>query len=307
MDFQFSSVDWEQESYPHYHDLVVLPFFIIFFPLLRFVLDSLIFERLAKRLMFGKDKDNAKLKTSLKGKRINKFKESAWKTVYSLSAELLAIMVIYNEPWFTNTKYFWTGPGEDQVWPDHKMKLKLKLLYMYCGGFYIYAIFAVLFWDIRRSDFVALLAHHVGTVILIVLSYIFRCGRVGAVILALHEGSDVFLETAKISKYSGLQSLANSLFVMFALSWWILRLIYYPFWILRSTSYEVLTILGKDNKTTQETVLYFVFNSLLFGLLGLHLYWGKILVRMVITQIKAKGQIGDDARSDSEDEEKHQD
>jgi ceramide synthetase len=53
--------------------------------------------------------------------KIRKFKESAWKGVYFLSAELLALSVTYNEPWFTNTMNFWVGPG-DQIWPDQRMK-----------------------------------------------------------------------------------------------------------------------------------------------------------------------------------------
>lgn len=54
-------------------------------------------------------------------KKLNKFKESAWKCIYYLSAEVLAIYVTYDEPWFTNTIYFWVGPG-DQIWPDQKIK-----------------------------------------------------------------------------------------------------------------------------------------------------------------------------------------
>ncbi len=61
------------------------------------------------------------LETHDKKKKVNKFKESAWKCVYYLSAELMALSVSYDEPWFTNTKKFWVGPG-DQVWPDQKTK-----------------------------------------------------------------------------------------------------------------------------------------------------------------------------------------
>lgn len=50
-------------------------------------------------------------------KKLTKFKESSWKCVYYLSAELLALAVTYNEPWFRNTKYFWVGPG-DHLWPN---------------------------------------------------------------------------------------------------------------------------------------------------------------------------------------------
>ena len=53
-------------------------------------------------------------------------------------------------------------------------RLKLKGLYMYGAGFYTYSIFALIFWETRRSDFAVSMGHHVASVILIVLSYIFR-------------------------------------------------------------------------------------------------------------------------------------
>lgn len=65
-----------------------------------------------------------------------------------------------------------------------------------------------------------------------------RFARVGSVVLALHDASDVFLEVGKMSKYRGSETTASISFVLFVLSWIILRLIYYPFWILRSTRWE---------------------------------------------------------------------
>jgi hypothetical protein len=53
-------------------------------------------------------------------------------------------------------------------------RLKLKGAYMYAAGFYTYSIFALIFWETRRSDFGVSMSHHVATVILIVLSYILR-------------------------------------------------------------------------------------------------------------------------------------
>lgn len=44
---------------------------------------------------------------------------------------------------------------------------------MYAGGFYLYSVFATLYWETRRSDFAAQMIHHVTTVSLIVLSYIY--------------------------------------------------------------------------------------------------------------------------------------
>ncbi|GAB4840201.1 Ceramide synthase 1 loh3, variant 2 [Ancistrocladus abbreviatus] len=229
------SIDWEAESYPRYEDYIVLPLFAVFFPSLRFFLDRFVFEKIARRLIFGKGNQMKDDDADEKRKRLRKFKESAWKCVYFLSAEILALSVTYNEPWFTNTKYFWVGPG-DQIWPNQKMKLKLKGLYMYDAGFYTYSIFALIFWETRRSDFGVSMGHHVATVILIVLSYIFRFARVGSVVLAIHDTSDVFLEVGKMSKYSGAEAVASFAFILFVLSWILLRLTYFPFWVLWSTS-----------------------------------------------------------------------
>ncbi|KAM1326874.1 hypothetical protein PS2_010972 [Malus domestica] len=296
------TVAWEEEGYPAYEDFVILPLFVLYFPTVRFFLDRFVFEKLGRRFIFGKGLQKQDVKTYEQRKKIRKFKESAWKCIYFLSAEFLALLVTYDEPWFTNTKYFWVGPG-DQVWPDQKMKLKLKGVYMYGAGFYTYSIFALIFWETRRSDFGVSMSHHVASVILIVLSYIFRFARVGSVVLALHDANDVFLEVGKMSKYSGAERTASVAFILFVLSWIILRLVYYPFWILWSTSYEVLLTLDMDKHSIDGPIYYYVFNTLLYSFLVIHIFWWVLMYRMLVKQIQARGQLSDDVRSDSEGEE----
>jgi ceramide synthetase len=58
----------------------------------------------------GADTDRAQ-------KKLTKFKESAWKCVYYSAAEIFALAITYNEPWFTDSKMFWLGSGE-QRWPN---------------------------------------------------------------------------------------------------------------------------------------------------------------------------------------------
>eukprot|EP00268_Persea_americana_P048037 TRINITY_DN5045_c0_g1_i1.p1 TRINITY_DN5045_c0_g1~~TRINITY_DN5045_c0_g1_i1.p1 ORF type:complete len:308 (-),score=43.24 TRINITY_DN5045_c0_g1_i1:986-1909(-) len=298
-------IDWKEESDPLFVDFAVVPLLALFFPTVRFFLDRFVFEKLAKLCILGRGHYKLDVDTEER-RKVNKFKESAWKFVYFLSAEILALSVTYDEPWFRNTKCFWVGPGE-QVWPDQKTKLKLKGLYMYAAGFYTYSIFALIFWETRRSDFGVSMGHHVATLSLIVLSYIFRFARAGSIVLALHDASDVFIETGKMSKYSGYEWFASFSFIMFVASWMILRLTYYPFWILRSTSYEVLLDLDKEKHKVDGPIYYYLFNTLLFCLLVLHIYWWVLMCRMLANQIKARGQLGDDVRSDSESEDEHAD
>ncbi|XLR03743.1 hypothetical protein HN51_058570, partial [Arachis hypogaea] len=67
--------------------------------------------KLGRQLIFGKGHKQLDFQNDKRRKKIRKFKESAWKCVYFLSAEVLALSVAYDEPWFTNTRNFWVGPG----------------------------------------------------------------------------------------------------------------------------------------------------------------------------------------------------
>ncbi|KAJ0989659.1 hypothetical protein J5N97_008015 [Dioscorea zingiberensis] len=269
------SVDWEAQSYPDYEDFLALPFLVVFFPTVRFLLDRFIFEKVARRLVLGKGHEKLDVETKERRKKLNKFKESAWKCVYFLSADFISL-------------------------------LKLKGAYMYSAGFYTYSIFALIFWETKRADWGVSMSHHVSTAFLIILSYVFRFARVGTVVLLLHDVCDVFLETGKMSKYSGCEPIAVVMFLLFVCAWVIFRLLIFPFWVIRSTSYEVVLTLDKENLKSEGPIYYYIFNSLLIFLLVLHIYWWFLMLRMLVKQIQSRGHIGDDVRSDSEGEE-HED
>lgn len=64
-----------------------------------------------------------------------------------------------------------------------------------------------------------------------------RFFRIGSIIIALHDASDVFLEAAKVFKYSEKEFGASFCFGLFAISWIVLRLIYFPFWVIRASRF----------------------------------------------------------------------
>ncbi|CAM6040363.1 unnamed protein product [Sphagnum compactum] len=296
--------DWEKESYPEVRDLALIPLFAIFFPTLRFFLDKFVFEVVGKRCINEKNanfkKGALKADFDRAQKKLTKFKESAWKCLYYSSAELFVLAITYNEPWFTDSKMFWVGPAEQQ-WPYLMTRLKLKVLYGFAGGFYSYSIFALIFWETRRSDFGVSMSHHIAAVFLIVFSYLARFARVGSVVLAIHDASDVFLEVGKLTKYYGLEIVPSIAFVLFALQWVLLRLIYFPFHVIWSTSYEVLQVLDTGSYK-QGPVLYYIFNTLLISLFVIHIYWWILIFRMLVKQVAARGRVSDDVRSDDDDD-----
>ncbi|KAG5548148.1 hypothetical protein RHGRI_013748 [Rhododendron griersonianum] len=125
--------------------------------------------------------------------------------------------------------------------------------------------------------------------------------RIGSIILALHDASDVFMEAAKVFKYSEKELGASVCFGLFAISWLLLRLIFFPFWIIKSTSKDLCKFLRLSE--AYDMSLYYVFNTMLVTLLMFHIYWWYLIWSMIMRQLKNQGKVGEDIRSDSEDDE----
>lgn len=254
----------------------------------RFILDLLIFKRLACLLLkYGAPKVMIDDATQSK---IIKCSESMWKLTYYVSMQLWFISIARQDHWPLNTKEYLKG------WPNQELNFSLKLYYMCQFGFYIYSIAALITWETRRKDFSIMMSHHIITSTLIGYSFLTRFFRIGTIILALHDTTDVFLELAKVFKYSENETGASMGFGLFAISWVILRLILFPFWIIRTSSYESLMEVDRFPRS-----LYYIFNTLLFTLLVFHIYWWKLICAMIMRQMGNKGKVGEDIRSDSED------
>ncbi|KAI3445985.1 hypothetical protein Pfo_002650 [Paulownia fortunei] len=283
---------WKYNGVPSAWHFIVAFYFAFASVAARFFLDRFIFRRLAIWLL-SRGTTQLKLNEATTPK-IVKCSESMWKLTYYGTVEFCVLATTYHEPWFTDVKQYFRG------WPDQELKLPMKLIYMCQCGFYIYGIAALLMWETRRKDFSVMMSHHVVTVILLAYSYITRFFRIGAVILALHDASDVFLEAAKVFKYSGKELGASLCFGLFAFSWLVLRLIFFPFWVIRSSSYYSCQVLHLSEPYHKG--LYYVFNMMLLTLLVFHIYWWKLICAMIIRQLKSRGKVGEDIRSDSEDD-----
>ncbi|CAI9786318.1 unnamed protein product [Fraxinus pennsylvanica] len=284
---------WTQNDVASVSHFIIALYFTFSFVAARFFLDKFIFRRLAVCLLRCRT-SLPKINEATRAK-IEKISESMWKLTYYASVEFCILRVTYHEPWFRDIKEYFRG------WPNQELKPPLKFIYMCQCGFYIYSIAALLIWETRRKDFSVMMSHHVITVILIGYSFITRFFRIGAVVLALHDASDVFLEAAKVFKYSEKELGASLCFGLFAMSWFVLRLVFFPFWVIRSSSYylcECLNLLEPHDMT-----LYYVFNTMLLTLFVFHIYWWILISAMISRQLKNRGKVGEDIRSDSEDDE----
>ncbi|KAK3015052.1 hypothetical protein RJ639_005577, partial [Escallonia herrerae] len=278
---------WSVDGAPSPSHFFVAVLFAFGFVAARFFLDRFIFRRLAVWLLSS---GGVPLKINVIAKaKIGKCSESMWKLIYYATIEFCVLTATYHEPWFRDIKGYFKG------WPNHELKLPIALIYMCQCGFYVYSIAALLTWETRRKDFSVMMSHHIVTVILIGYSYITRFFRVGSVILALHDASDVFLEAAKVFKYSEKELGASVCFGLFAISWLILRLIVFPFWVIYSSSYHLIESLRMSE--LYHVSLYYVFNTMLLTLLVFHIYWWILICSMIMKQLKNRGKVGEDIRS----------
>ncbi|KAL5541090.1 hypothetical protein UlMin_043376 [Ulmus minor] len=283
---------WSQNGAPDFRHFLVAVYFAFGFVVARFFFDRFIFRRLVIWLLRS---GSVPLKMNEVTKaKIVKCSESMWKFTYYAAAEVCILKIVYSEPWLTDITEYFRG------WPNQELQLPLKLYYMCQCGFYIYSIAALLAWETRRKDFSVMMSHHVITVVLIGYSYISRFFRIGSIVLALHDASDVFMEAAKVFKYSEKELGASVCFGFFAISWLISRLIYFPFWVIKSSSYHLVQHL--DLSQTYPSLQYYVFNTMLIMLLIFHIYWWVLICSMIRRQFQNSGKVGEDIRSDSEDE-----
>lgn len=283
---------FDRSGGPSASHFLVAGCFALGFVAARSFLDRFVFRRLANLLL---SLGSRQLKTNEAAQaKIVKCSESMWKLTYYATVEYCVLKITYHEPWFWDTSEYFEG------WPNQELKLSLKLIYMCQCGFYLYSIAALVTWETRRKDFAVMMSHHVITVFLIGYSYLTSFFRAGAIVLALHDGSDVFMEAAKVFKYSEHELGASVFFGLFALSWLVLRLIYFPFWVIRATSTTLCDYLPMDE--AYALPLYYIFNTMLLMLLVFHIYWWVLICSMIRRQLKNRGKVGEDIRSDSEDD-----
>jgi len=117
---------------------------------------------------------------------------------------------------------------------------------------------------------------------------------VGTLVLWVHDCADVFLESAKVFKYAGWESVSNALFYTFAGSWLVTRLGYFPTWIIYSITVEA-------GQFIQYFPAYNVFSGLLSILLVLNLFWSYYIFKVAYLAFFAPdGKIEKDLRSASD-------
>jgi len=221
---------------------------------------------------------------------MRKATETCWRVLVYFTFFVLGSYVMFTSDWF----------GDMNTWVVgyiHKQPLTtgIKWYYLMELSFYM-SLLVSQFFDAKRKDFFQLFIHHIATIILIGGSYIIAHFHYGAVIIYLHDASDYWLESAKIANYAKTQKLCDALFVVFAVTFFICRWIYFPFWVLRGFIFHNPALSGMHSYFDFP----YLFVYLCFVLLVLHIYWGYLIANMVY-KFTVAGKVEKDDRSNDED------
>ncbi|KAL3831740.1 hypothetical protein ACJMK2_023454 [Sinanodonta woodiana] len=152
---------------------------------------------------------------------MQKFRECSWHFTFYLSSFIAGCVILWDKPWFWQTKYCWKG------WPQLNVTLDIHLYYLIELGFYWSLVFTLI-TDHKRKDFIEMVVHHIVTILLIYFSWTINFIHVGTLVLLVHDAADYWMAAAKMAHYCKKHKLCEGFFVMFCIVWVISRLGLYP-------------------------------------------------------------------------------
>jgi hypothetical protein len=270
------------------------------------LLGRYVLERLILKPFFAKFSERGRKSPRL----ASKMAENCFYALFYICSLCAGLYVYRSENWRVS---FFDGACISAFWELYPpISTVFRLYYLSELCYYISSAIFLLTHDTKRKDFTEMVVHHLATISLITLSYMWGWMRLGLVILMLHDAGDILLYTAKVVHYLGLWPSNIVLFVCFAIVFYITRLFLFPRIIL-SVSTEPWIEVTREPLANRIWVAYWGFYIVqLIGfalflniLLYLHCFWFTLILKMMYREVlhpgNAKYSKGD-IRSDDEAE-----
>lgn len=234
-------------------------------------------------------------------KKIVKFVEALWRLLfYSYFCYLGYSTLFYptTVEWVQDTHNHWSN------WPHQPVNPMILLYYQLELGCYIHQL---MWTEVTRSDAKEMIIHHLTTILLITISHLNQFNRVGSSILIIHDSADIFLESGKIFNYISkaegrkwAQNVCDGFFAIFAVTFFITRLVIFPFWLLNSLFIEGPMQFSGGDFYHGLWPGFWLYLGLMVVLQCLHIFWFYLISKMVYKLLTTG--IEKDERSDDEDE-----
>ncbi|KAJ9464269.1 Sphingosine N-acyltransferase lag1 [Diplonema papillatum] len=202
------------------------------------------------------------------------------------------LVVLREQEWFegwTSTKGIWDDWDPQDVRPVPYRRYYLTQL-----SFFLSSL-AMQFFEPRSHDFVALLAHHYVSATLIIVSYCFRCHRIGLLVLVSREVTDVMIHLARAFGLLKFTKVAEATLALMLVLWFFTRNLFHP----------IVCWAAFFSPLVQQHTAWVICNSLLAMLIPLDLYYLFLGLEAVVRRIRnpTLAQIDPDAPANQK---KHQ-
>lgn len=237
-------------------------------------------------------------------RKIKRMMEQCYSIVYyGISGPLgLVVMKYHSNLWLFSTENMYKS------YPDIELGYYFKLFYLVQAAFWLQqACILVLQLEKPRKDYHELIFHHIVTLLLIWLSYVFHFQQMGLAIYITMDISDFFLSLSKVLNY--LESiLVTPFFLIFIVSWVYLRhyinlkILYSMIWEFEDVGPYVLDFAQQQYKCwISKPIIFF----LILCLQCLNLFWLFLIMRILYRLLFLGVQKDDRSESDDDSEEEH--
>ncbi|KAJ6592860.1 TLC domain-containing protein [Mycena capillaripes] len=262
-------------------DIMFVAYHVVVFSLVRQVITVTLAPRVGR--FFGLNRTG----------KLERFGEQGYAFVYFLVFGAWGVRIMSQLPtWWYRTEYFWID------YPYTAMLPELKRYYLLQTAYWIQQFLVlVLGLEKPRKDYAELVAHHIVTLFLVIVSYVMNLTLIGSAVYMSMDIPDMFLALSKLLNYIRWEATNNFVLAAFVLSWTYFRH-YLNLAIIWSAWFEVDEYLPLGTRIP-PAVHYGAFGALVLLQL-LNLFWYYLIVRIVVKVLRTSKV--EDERSDDEDD-----
>jgi len=259
-----------QETTITYSDLKLLLFCIPAFCLYRILVSKFLLIPLSKHVV---------------EKNRYKFVHRGFDCIHYFTSAILGTLAFLQRPYahcpfyFVDCLKFIICTGDNCV-----CSLFEKIYYFYFVSYYLSDVF----WISTTKDIKMLVFHHTITIVMVVCTAVCARPASGLSTMVLHDWSDIFLYSGKISSYLNWKKASDMLLLIFAGSFIYLRLF--------NVLVIVWAIFADPTPQPHHSKFWLFGRSLMFGLYMCHIIWGYQIIKALVNIFK--GDKIRDTRSD---------
>ncbi|KAF9585569.1 sphingosine N-acyltransferase lag1 [Lunasporangiospora selenospora] len=221
-----------------------------------------------------------------------RFAEQGWSCLYYSCSWVLGMSCLQQTTTWNN-KFIWYNTDEFfDGFPITSLSLVTKSYYLLQFSFWLSQLFVICIEE-PRKDFVAMICHHIVTLLLIISSLLQHITTFGIAVFVSMDLADIILSFGKCLKYIEMpDKICDPIFACFMGVW-----VYTRHFLYGTIIYAWIAHAGNYFSTT----MYLIIGGLLLMLQSLMYFWLWSILRIVYKMFVSKGGVVDD-RSDDEDE-----